>query len=278
MFQISWKAIRQWEKAVRVYVISSILIILGLVAIAIGDRLPEGHGSLTYLRELSSVFLVGGVLAILFRVFHDRAYEANLRRLLRIHDSVDELGLVEILPEVQDYNFTDVINDRDYLSVVMNDGLRWIGNNAVPLQERFSKNTHTEFFLIDPDSDFVAILAGKVSQDPDDLKKKIQDAWKRVRELYEKSDMKGELKVYKIKTFPTRSIFLSEDELIETPYQTASGRARIPVFIYKQVPRKDAPYYFAMNDILALRDESEIEVELPSNKGMQPTAPAAADA
>jgi hypothetical protein len=278
MFRISWKVIRQWEKAVRVYIISSILIILGLVAIALGDRLPEGHSALTYLRELSSVFLVGGVLAILFRVFHDRAYEANLRRLLRIHDSVDELGLVEILPEVQDFNFTDIINDRDHLSVLMNDGLRWIGNNAVPLQERFSKNTLTEFFLIDPDSNFVKVLAGKVGEEPDNLKKKIQDAWQRVIELYEKSEMKGQVKIYKVNTFPTRSIFLSEDELIETPYQTASGRARIPVFVYKQVPRKDAPYYFAKNDILALRKESDIEIERPSNKGMQPPAEAAADA
>lgn len=248
----------------RIYVIASILIILGLSAISYKGSLSPGDALLPYLSDVSSALLVGGLLSLLFKVFQDKESEVTLRRLLRIHDSVDELGLREIMPEVQAYNYTDIINDSDHLSIVMNDGLRWIGNNTVTLQNRFSKIVETEFFLIDPDSDFVSILASKTASTEDDLKRKIREAWHRIEDAWNKSSKKGTVRIYKLKTYPTKSMFITEDTLVETPYQTASGRATIPVFIYSKVARDDSPYQFALNDIRELRKECVLESELKS--------------
>jgi|TARA_R100000501_G_scaffold2927_1_gene6793 hypothetical protein len=246
----------------RIYVIASVLIILGLTAVAYKGTLPENDSLLPYLNDVSSALLVSGLLGLLFKVFQDKESESNLRRLLRIHDSVDELGLCEIMPEVQAFNFTDMIHDSSKLSIVMNDGLRWIGNNTVALQNRFSKRTETDFFLIDPDSEFVPILAGKISSTEDDLKRKIQDAWTRIEGAWNRSEKRGSVKIYKLKTYPTKSMFLSESALVETPYQTAAGRATIPVYIYAKVARDDSPYQFSSNDISELRAECELEREL----------------
>lgn len=242
----------------RAYIIESILIILGLASIAYKGTLLVTDWRLPYLNDLSSALLVGGLLSLLFKIFQDRESEGILRRLLRIHDSVDELGLVQILPESQDYNFTEIIKDSDSLSIVMNDGLRWVGNNTVSLQNRFSKTSNTEFFTVDPESSFIASLAAKTSITEEELRKKIHDTWKRIEECYDKSDRKGNLLIYAIKTYPTRSFFLSEHSLVETPYQTASGRANIPVFIYRNVARTDSPFSFAKTDIEALRSESQL--------------------
>jgi hypothetical protein len=57
-------------------------------------------------------------------------------------------------------------------------------------------------------------------------------------------------------------MFLSESALVETPYQTAAGRATIPVYIYAKVARDDSPYQFSSNDISELRAECELEREL----------------
>ena len=248
----------------RIYVIASILIILGLGAIAYKGTLASNSALLPYISDVSSALLVGGLLSLLFRIFQDKESESTLRRLLRIHDSVDELGLREIMPEVQGYNFTDLIHNSDRLSIVMNDGLRWVGNNAVALQERFSRKVETEFFLVDPEGAFIKTLAAKVSCTEDELSKKIKDAWQRIEDAWEKSDKKGSLKIYRLKTYPTKSIFLTENELIETPYQTASGRATIPLFIYAKVARQDSPYEFARKDINELRKESMVEKQLKS--------------
>lgn len=248
----------------RTYVIASILIILGLASIAYKGNLQPGDALLPYLSDVSSALLVGGLLSLLFKLFQDKESESTLRRLLRIHDSVDELGLREILPEVQGYNFTPLIFGSDHLSVVMNDGLRWIGNNTVHLQERFSKKTETDFFLVDPDSSFVKSLAEKTSTTESDLSKKIHEAWQRIEDAYNHSSKKGVVRIYRIRTYPTKSMFFTEDALVETPYQTASGRASIPVFVYAKVARDDSPYFFAKNDIEAMRKEAALEKEYKS--------------
>jgi len=129
----------------RQYVIASVLIILGLIAIAYKASLTADAWQLPYLSDFSSALLVGGLLSLLFKIFQDKESESTLRRLLRIHDSVDELGLKEIMPEVQAYNFTDIIQNADSLVIVMNDGLRWVGNNTVALQNRFSKNRQQKY-------------------------------------------------------------------------------------------------------------------------------------
>jgi len=248
----------------RGYIIASILIIVGLIAIAYKGTLPATDWKLPYLTELSSALLVGGLLSVLFKLFQDKESENELRRMLRIHDSVDELGLVEIVPESQGYNFTLAIEESDHLSVVMNDALRWVGNNTVSLQNRLSrKGKTTEVFVVDPDSSFVDSLAAKTGITKEDLQKKIKETWKRLEEIYNSSEKKGTLKIYRLKTYPTRSMFLTEDTLIETPYQVASGRANIPVYVYRKVARHDSPYGFASHDVDAIRNESILEKQLP---------------
>lgn len=197
----------------RTYIIASILIILGLASIAYKGTLQTGDALLPYLSEVSSALLVGGLLSLLFKIFQDKESESILRRLLRIHDSVDELGLREIMPEVQGYNFTPLISNSDHLSIVMNDGLRWIGNNTVHLQERFSRKTETNFLLVDPDSSFVKSLAEKTSTTEADLSKKIRDAWQRIEDAYNNSSKKGVVRIYRIKTYPTKSMFFTERHL-----------------------------------------------------------------
>ena len=156
----------------RQYIIASILIIIALISMVYKASLPTASLLTPYLSDFNSALLVGGLLSILFKIFQDKESESTLRRLLRIHDSVDDLGLKEIMPEVQAFNFTDIIQNSDSLVVVMNDGLRWVGNNTVALQNRFSKKSITEIFTVDPQSNFVSILAAKTSTTEADLQKK----------------------------------------------------------------------------------------------------------
>jgi hypothetical protein len=250
----------------RAYIIASVLIILGLISVAYKGSLPTDAWQLPYLTDLSSALLVGGLLSLLFKLFLDRENEANLRRLMRVHDSVDELGLSEIKAESQGFNFTDLIETSDDLSIVINDGLRWVGNNSVALQNRFGKKSLTEVFTVDPESSFVAPLALKISMTEDELRKKIRDSWKRLEDTYAQSAKKGTLRILRLKTYPTRTMFVTEDKLIETPYQVASGRANIPAFVYRKVPRHDSIYAFARHDLEQIRKEAIIEKELENKE------------
>jgi hypothetical protein len=83
-----------------------------------------------------------------------------------------------------------------------------------------------------------------------------------LEDTYNNSEKKGQLKIYRLKTYPTRSIFLTEKVLVETPYQIASGRANIPVFVYRKVARHDSIFGFAKHDIESLRKEAILEKQL----------------
>lgn len=246
----------------RVYIIASVLIIAGLLSIVLKGYVSSSHWFFPFLNDLSSTLLVGGMISLLFKVFQDRESENALRRLLRIHDSVDELGLQEIFSQSQDYNFRRIIDDSDSLSIVMNDGCRWVGNYTVNLRCRFSKRCETSFFTVDPDCDFARALASKIEMPLGDLQKKIANTWKLLENVYNESTKKGVLRIYKLKNYPTRSLFLTETMLVETPYQAASGRVNIPVYVYRKVARQDSLFNFASRDIESLRSESTLLKEL----------------
>lgn len=245
----------------RIYVVSSILIILALAALFWKGTLPVSppDWKAPYLSELSSALLISGLLSVLYRVFVDSESANNLKRLLRIHDSVDDLGLEEILAGSNRPNYFELITESDSLSIVLNDGLRWVGNHAIPLQDRMGKRGNTtEVFLIDPESSAIACLASKTSLSEEELRKKISDSWARLDQLWANSEKRSAITIYKLKHFPTRSLFLSEDRLIEAPYQIASGRTDPPSYMYRRVPRSDSPYAFAARDIEMLKKESTI--------------------
>ena len=244
------------------YAIASVLFILGLLAMFLKEKISNETIWYQFFGDLSSAILVSGTLSFLFKIFQDKETKSTLRRLMRIHDSVDELGLAEIKSDVQSFSFTELIEDSNELSIIMNDGQRWVGNNSVSLINRFNKITITSFFTVDPDSEFIASLAKKINATEEQLKEKILDSWNRLEQAYNDSEKKGTLKIYRLKNYPTKSIFCSEKELVETPYQISSGRVKIPVYIYKKVPRNDSPYNFAKNDIDELIKESKLEKEL----------------
>jgi hypothetical protein len=104
-------------------------------------------------------------------------------------------------------------------------------------------------------------LAAKTASTELDLKKKIQDAWTRIDDAWNRSQKTGSVKIYRMKTYPTKSMFLTEHQLVETPYQTASGRATIPVYVYAKVARNDSPYSFAHRDIDDMRKEATLQKE-----------------
>jgi hypothetical protein len=140
----------------------------------------------------------------------------------------------------------------------------------VSLQNRFSKRgSVTEIFTVDPDSHFVSSLAGKTGTTGADLQKKIRETWRILGAVYTASEKNGTLKIFKLATYPTKSIFLSERLLVETPYQTASGRANVPVYVYRKVARQDAPFWFATRDVEHTRKESKLEITYTK----EPTAP-----
>ena len=82
-------------KYVTYYIVFSILLILALLG-SLGAVYITNSGWKSFISNLSGTLIVGASLSILFKIFQDRENDHRLRELFRIHDSIDDLGLVEI--------------------------------------------------------------------------------------------------------------------------------------------------------------------------------------
>ena len=127
--------------------------------------------------------------------------------------------------------------------------------------------------MISPNSPFLRILADKVNVSLDSLIKKINDTKILLQDSYNRSIKKGSLKIYGTNLFPTRSLFISENQLIETPYQTAKGRVNIPVFVYRRVENQACLWNFAMQDVNKVLCEKDTELIFASDSVDSEKAP-----
>lgn len=114
-------------------------------------------------------------------------------------------------------------------SAIMNDGLRWVGNNTLYWRnDLIRQNTETKLFIVNPQSDFCKALANETSIQIDKLTNKINQTINLIESTYNRSQKKGSLKIYYLKNYPAQTLFYSEDRVIITPYQTSSGRSIRP--------------------------------------------------
>lgn len=207
--------------------------------------------------NIASALLVGGTVSLLFEMLMKEDSEKKMHRLFGIAMSIRESGLENIYTDSSKYDYTSLINESETFCAIMNDGLRWVGNNSTRLENRFNKNkTITEFYFVNPESDFCKALANKTSVDLGSLQSKIQQTVNLLVSTYDKSSKKGTLIIYYLKNYPTQSLFYTDKKVVVTPYQTSSGRSTIPLYEYSFVTQTESIGTHLNSDLDRVREES----------------------
>ena len=236
----------------------AILVIVGLVLfLAQSYWLKQNTFSYNAVGNIASAAVIGGLLSLIQQAILRKDEEQNLLKLFGISNSIKESGIEEIMTDSHDYAYRDMILKSKELHIIMNDGRHWVETNSPSLEIRFGlQGTLTEMFLVDPESDFCKALAKKTGYMIEDLKSKIQMSIKLLNDAYEKSAKKGDLKIYYLKNYPTHTLFYSEDTIIETPYQTASGRNIVPLYKYNYTRGKTSIGDYLFKDLQNVQAES----------------------
>lgn len=239
------------------FAIIAILIIIGLLLLLWQTNIKVNSFLYFMVGNVANTLIVGATLSLLYQFFQKEDDEKNLLRMLKISFSVHDSGLRQIMTNSADYKFDALLKNYSKFVAVMNDGLRWTGNHSVQLEERFAKNgTETEFYFVDPESDFCKALGKKTDVTNENLKNKILQTVELIKTTYNRSEKKGILRIYFLKNYPTQSIFLTEDKIIVTPYQIASGRNIIPLFEYELNNNKKSLAFHIANDLDNVKKES----------------------
>ena len=183
--------------------------------------------------------------------------DKDLHKLFGIAVSIKESGLEKIYTDSSKYDYSDIIRNADTFCAIMNDGLRWVGNHSERLEARFNKDhTVTEFYLVNPESDFCMALANKTSVEVSALKNKIKQTINLIISTYNKSQKRGILRIYYLKNYPTQSLFYSDKKVVVTPYQTSSGRSIIHLYEYSFISQKESIGSHLDEGLNRVREES----------------------
>lgn len=247
-------------KRIPIYLILSILVAVGLALFLVQATVCNVN-TFWYnaVGNVASALLVTGVISLLYELIMRAQHDKDVERLFHISESIIKSGLENIYTDSSKYDFTPLINNAKEFYAIMNDGFRWVCNNSVELEKRFNvENSITEFYLVDPGSDFCRSLANKTSVEVDSLKEKIEKTVKELKSTYNKSEKKGILKIYYLKNYPTQSIFYSDKKVVTTPYQTSSGRSVIPLFEYTSFEHKESIAGHLNKDLGIVRNESKL--------------------
>jgi hypothetical protein len=115
--------------------------------------------------------------------------------------------------------------------------------------------------MLDHEGDFAPMIAKRVGSDAPTYVAKLKTAQDELTAAYRDSDCHGTLEIFKLKTFPAQSIFMSEKTLIVTLYQTSMKRMSVPLLVYDASDQTKLMYRFVKDDLDACADEATLHLK-----------------
>lgn len=245
------------------------------------------------LSHIAVALLVGALLVSVEKAVFFHELRDELITLLNLSQRMSVSGLIDVVPRDDRHysGFRNLIADSKRLTVVVNYGKDWVSNWRQYLSERFdTPGTVTDWFLLDPNSSFLLLLAEKQNREAEnrrsvevavaELQNKIVETILQLRACYEASKRQGILRIYYIACplFPTVSVYLGEKdrgepgEVAITFYTISSHKGAVPLLVFRDNEAHPNTYTFFRDDLDRLRQHhSPFWVGQPP--AILPTAP-----
>jgi len=237
------------------------MVIVGLLFLLASINMEKGFWA-SLLNQLSTVLLVGGIWTGSYELFMRRDFiKINEDQTSQVLDRItlaegeDALGLVEVLHDSTDFDYTPLLLEAEHLTIVLNDGRTWISTHNDDLRHRLAdEDKTTTIFLLHPESPMLHVLARKVDSTRDNLRSKISESIQMLKNL--SIEGKTNLEILGHHLYNPHSTFLGDDIAILTLYFTARGRRTVPLLKFKD---KERHGFLKMlrEDLTDLRNDAE---------------------
>jgi hypothetical protein len=241
--------------------VGSLSLIVGLVLVIIAEKIDRSINPLVRgLLETSAIsLLVGGFLGLgyefllrkeLLREFDDaiagltagiRDIRLEIDHRMTLASAVDILGLAEIGERESHFDYTEMITKSKCLYFAFNDGRTWFSNHEHDISRRAEiAGFETHIILVNPDSPFINALGEKVSQTPEELRRKIDETTRMMSRL----SWSHNLNVYGHNMPTSYSLVMNDDKAVFIPYPMARKTDKIPCFVFSS--KSDDGFYAAL--------------------------------
>lgn len=221
------------------------------------------------LSHLAVALIVGALLVSVDKAIFFDELKHEIVRLLQLKAEVVDSGLMSVIPkgERRFPGYAEFIKDSDRLTIVANYGKDFVADWREDLVHRFGKtDAETEWFLIDPTSKMVEVLATKQLATPEEIAKKIKETEADLKACFERSAKHGSLKIYRIPfpLAPTATIYASERKggvgrVAVTFYTASSNKGSVPLLCFEDHGSHPNVYSFFTEDIQRFRSSCQLE-------------------
>jgi hypothetical protein len=229
----------------------------------------------SFFDHLSAAFLVVGLIAVFEKVLAERELLHRMQTIFLLGQTVHDAGIWSAAVDSGKVDFTELIAKSRSLSVVLNDGHKWVSQNFEALRKRFgTQGTDTRFFLLDSTAPFVDLLAEKIKDDGVSvdvekarIKDKIDATIRNLANHHRESGGKGSLVVFTTRHFPTYSLFLGDDQAIVTMYSVSGFKQAVPTLCVRNTG-KNCLHSFFERDVIRLEISAKKVLTLPQQEGV----------
>ena len=194
-------------KRINYVLVLAILIIIGLGLFFVQTRFcAKSPMWYAIVGNIGCAVLIGGIISLGEHIFARQENERWIERVFNVSKTMQDSGLKQILIDSSAFHYHDLVVNSERFSAIMNDGRRWVGNHTDAIEKRFNRRgTLTEFFFVDPESDFCKALEKKTRLDDIDVNDqdtpdaKIHQTESLLKSTWNRSKREGVLKIYYLK-------------------------------------------------------------------------------
>ncbi|WIX31668.1 hypothetical protein QO259_12675 [Salinicola sp. JS01] len=235
------------------------LVVIGLVLIVVSLWLTEGFWS-QLCSQLSTALLVGGIWTGVYEWFMRKDFiNVNREQAKEILDRIklaqgeESIGLYEVYDDSNDFNYSSLLLQSRQLTILLNDGRTWISTHSEDIKKRLrDREKSTTFLVLHPEAKMLEVMAIKVDSTPANLRAKIAESVKMLRNL---SDSDSNVEILGHHLFNPQSMFIGDSIAVVTPYYAARGRRTVPLFRFGD--SGDHSYYRKlMEDLHDLKNDA----------------------
>ncbi len=192
-----------------------------------------------FLKSLALAVFSSSVVIFFYEVIYivnrgDKYFEEIIEKRIPVYFKMKSSGMENISYEFElashEPSFESRLKSSQSLTIVMNDGKRFIDNHSSSFRQRFKEGgKETNFILLDPRAKFVDILNKKHVKGEGYYENKILSVIDDLLNGPTYEVAKGhQMKIYLHDSFNTMSIVILDNVSIISPYRISPGKFKVP--------------------------------------------------
>ncbi|PGV57506.1 hypothetical protein COD94_25905 [Bacillus cereus] len=218
------------------------------------------------LSNIGAALLISGVVTAFSEYYTKDNLVEMIFKKLKLKEDIQKTGIDETLLNTSEIDYGYYIKkSKNKIDVFHAYGGTWTKNNHDHFVNRLlNSNCKIRVFLMSPNSKFLPALAHQYGITSDELETKIEEAKRLWEDIYEKKKPKrkranqSDLKLYFHESFPSRSIYRMDDQVIVVDTRIMKGRSnKLPILICSDTKKKDDFYDYYVGELDQLAQEAE---------------------